>query len=121
MIAPTATAGKGLNIRAQTVEPDGWSQCHAVARVQGSRRYLPKTPISCLVGVTFAERKVSSRLCDYDQFILEFGFVVLLQNCLVCVYVFVLVNVNFSYFFQFSVTSSTRGHRYKLFKLRCRL
>ena len=30
-----------------------------------------------------------------------------------------LVSVNFTDFFQFSVTSSTRGHKYKLFKPRC--
>ena len=33
--------------------------------------------------------------------------------------VFSLVSVNFTDFFQFSVTSSTRGHKYKLFKTRC--
>ena len=33
--------------------------------------------------------------------------------------VFGLVSVNFTDFFQFSVTSSTRGHKYKLFKPRC--
>ena len=33
--------------------------------------------------------------------------------------VFGLVNINCSDFFQFSVTNSTRGHKYKLFKPRC--